>query len=158
MRISALGAACLLVLGLAGLSGALYYDQAHITEWTRFSPSANAMNGPAEVLTAQVFTLVGAIAAGFGALVAGGSALLAVIGPVVGRWALRLVSVVLLVLMLLVAAALTVGALTGDEPAAVIDTPVWLLSAELAALALAVVGAGVATTKLWSFTAESSSR
>ncbi|GGM33326.1 hypothetical protein ACFFX1_33470 [Dactylosporangium sucinum] len=152
MRISALSGASLLVLGLAGLAGALYYDQAHAAEWTTYAEHANAINGPAEALTAQVFTLIGAIAAGFGAVISGGSAILAAVGGRIGHWMLRVAAVLILVLLLLVAAALAVGALTGDEPAAIIDTPGWLLTAEIGALMVAVLGAGMTTVNLWRFT------
>ncbi|WP_238008771.1 hypothetical protein KZZ52_02855 [Dactylosporangium sp. AC04546] len=151
MRTSALGVS-LLVLGLAGLSGALYYDQAHAGEWTSYAEHANAINGPAEALTAQVFTLIGAIAAGFGAAIAGGTAILAAFGGRIGHWMLRVTTVLILVLLLLVAAALGVGGLTGDEPAAIIDTPGWLLTAEIGGLALAVLGSGMTTANLWTFT------
>src|SRR5258706_5168412 len=103
MRLSALGGACVLVLGLAVLSGTLYYDQAHAAEWTHFAASSNMMNGPAEALTAQIFTLIGAIASGFGALVGAGSALLSLTNRPVGHWTLRMTSVILLVLLLLCA-------------------------------------------------------
>jgi hypothetical protein len=154
MRLSALGGSCLLVLGLAVLSGALYYDQAHAAEWTQFAPSSNMMNAPAEAMTAQIFTLTGAIASGFAAVIAAGSALISVTGRAIGHWTLRLTSVLLLVLLLLISAALLVGAFTAGEPAAIISTPPWLLTAECAALALAIFGAGVATVQLWRFVPE----
>src|SRR5258706_5596499 len=124
MRLSALGGACVLVLGLAVLSGALYYDQAHSAQWTHFAPSSNMMNGPAEAMTAQIFTLIGAIASGFAALIAACSALISLTSRAVGHWTLRLTSVLLLVLLLLVSAALLVRAFTGHAAAAVLSTPI----------------------------------
>ncbi|MER7004696.1 hypothetical protein ABT297_16835 [Dactylosporangium sp. NPDC000555] len=155
MRRSALGGACVLAVGLAALAAGLYYDQAHLMQWTHFAQSSDLTRGPVEAETARIFTLLGAITAAFAAAIAGGSVVLAVLPGRTGVWVLRLTSVLLLVLMLLVAAALLVGSLTGDAPVAIIDTPWWLLTAEWSALALAVAGAGTATTQLWRFVPES---
>jgi hypothetical protein len=152
MRISALGGACFLAAGLAALAAGLYYDQLHLYEWTHFAQSSNLTRGPVEAQTAKIFTLLGAIASAFGAVVAAGSVLLARLGGRTGGWVLRLTSVLLLVLMLLVAVVIAIGSFTGDDPVAIIDTPLWLLAAEWAALAVAILGAGVATVELWRFT------
>ncbi|MFI5906164.1 hypothetical protein [Dactylosporangium sp. NPDC051541] len=151
MRISALTGACVLAISLAVLAAGLYYDQAHVYEWTRFAASSNLTKGPVEAQTAKIFTLVGAIASAFGASVAAGGALLARLGGRTGVWVLRLTSVLLLVLMLLVAVVLVVGSLTGEDPVAIIETPGWLLTAEWGALLLAVVGAGISVADLWRF-------
>jgi hypothetical protein len=151
MRISALGGACLLAAGLAALAAALYYDQAHLVQWTHFAPSSNLTRGPVEAETARIFTLLGAILSAFAAAISAGTAVLARLGGRTGQWLLRLTAVVLLVLMLLVAVVLIVGSFTGEEPVAIIDTPWWLLGAEWGALLLAVVGAAVATVELWRF-------
>ncbi|MGI5246837.1 hypothetical protein [Dactylosporangium sp. CA-139066] len=155
MRISALGGACVLVVGLAALAAGLYYDQAHLVQWTHFAQTSNLTQGPTEVETARIFTLLGAIASGFGAAVAAGSTLLARLGGRTGQWVLRLIAVLLLVVMLLIAVAVIVGSFTGDDPVAVIETPWWLLTAEWGALVLAVLGAGTATAQLWRFVPES---
>ena len=143
--------ACVLAVGLAALAAGLYYDQAHVYEWTHFAQSSNLTKGPVEAQTAKLFTLVGAIASAFGAAVAAGGALLARLGGRPGVWVLRLTSVLLLVSLLLVAVVLVVAAFTGEDPVAVIDTPVWLLTAEWGALLLAVVGAGASVADLWRF-------
>lgn len=155
MRISALGGAWLLVAGLAALGAALYYDQAHVAQWTHFAPASTLTQGPAEAETARIFTLIGAAASGAGAAIAAGSAVLAGLAGRVGRWVLRITAVLLLVLMLLIAAALIVGSFTGGAPVAIIDTPWWLLALEWLALAVAVLGAAAATGRLWGFTRES---
>ncbi|WP_327006713.1 hypothetical protein OHA72_05255 [Dactylosporangium sp. NBC_01737] len=152
MRTSALRGAWLLVLGLAALSGTLYYDQANIAVWTSYKPSSNAMNGPAEALTAQIFTLIGAFAAAaVGSLVLV-CALLFATGRKLGHWALRLTVVLTFVLLSLVAMVVVVASLTGDAPTALIDTPAWLLLAEWAAVGTALLGAGITTSTLWQFT------
>jgi hypothetical protein len=151
MRTSALRGAWLLLLGLAVLSGTLYYDQANIAGWTSYQPSSNAMNGPAEALTAQIFTLIGAFAAAAVASLVLVCALLFATGRRLGHWALRLIAVLAFVLIALVAVVVTVGSLTGAAPTAVIDTPVWLLLAEWAAVVVALLGAGITTTALWQF-------
>ncbi|WP_433055393.1 hypothetical protein [Dactylosporangium sp. CS-033363] len=151
MRISALGGACVLAAGLAALAAGLYYDQHHLYEWTHFAQSSNLTRGPVEAQTAKIFTLLGAIASAFGAVIAAGSVALARLGGRTGGWVLRLTSVLLLVLMLLVAVVIAIGSVTGEDPVAVIDTPLWLLAAEWAALAVAILGAGVATVQLWRF-------
>ncbi|GAB3868565.1 hypothetical protein ACFPIJ_24625 [Dactylosporangium cerinum] len=156
MRTSALRGAWLLVLGLAVLSGTLYYDQSNIAGWTRYEASSNMMNGPAEALTAQIFTLIGAFAAAAVASLVLVCALLFATGRRLGHWALRLTAVLAFVLIALVAAVVTVGSLTGEPPTAVIDTPVWLLLAEWAAVAVALLGAGITTATLWQFTPEAS--
>ncbi|MEV8513492.1 hypothetical protein [Dactylosporangium sp. NPDC051484] len=155
MRRSALGGACVLVVGLAALAAGLYYDQAHLTQWTHFAESSDLTRGPIEAETARIFTLLGAVTAAFAATIAGGSTVLAALTGRTGVWVLRLISVLLLVLMLLVTAALVVGSLTGDAPVAIIDTPWWLLATQWSALALAVAGAGTATTQLWRFVPDS---
>jgi hypothetical protein len=152
MRSSALRGAWLLVLGLAGLSGSLYYDQANIAAWTSYEASSNAMNGPAQALTAQIFTLIGAFAAAAVAVLVTVCALLFATGRRLGHWALRLTVVLTFVLLALVAMVVVVASLTGEAPTAVIDTPVWLLLAEWAAVAVALLGAGITTTTLWQFT------
>ncbi|GAA3274655.1 hypothetical protein Dvina_02705 [Dactylosporangium vinaceum] len=151
MRISALSGACVLAVGLAALAAGLYYDQAHVYEWTHFAQSSNLTKGPVEAQTAKIFTLVGAIASAFGAAVAAGGALLARLGGRAGLWVLRLVTVLLLVLMLLVTVVVVVGSFTGDAPVAVVETPGWLLAAEWGALLLAVAGAGASVADLWRF-------
>jgi hypothetical protein len=155
MRMSALGGACVLVLGLVALTAGLYYDQGHLAQWTHFAQTSNLTKGPTEYETARAFTLLGAIASGFAAATAAGSTLLARLGGRTGRWVLRLIAVLLLVVMLLVAMAVIVGSLTGDAPVAVIETPWWLLTAEWGALALAVLGAGTTTAQLWRFVPDS---
>jgi hypothetical protein len=151
MRISALGGACVLAAGLAALAAGLYYDQAHVTQWTHFAQTSNLTTGPVELETARIFTLLGAIASAFAATVAAGTAILARLGGRTGHWALRLISVLFLILLLLVTVVLVVASLTGADPVAVIETPLWLLTAEWAALVLAVLGAGIATVQLWRF-------
>lgn len=151
MRISALGGAWLLVLGLAALSGTLYYDQANIADWTSYRPSSNAMNGPAEALTAQIFTMIGAFASAAVASLVLVCALLFATGRKLGHWALRLTVVLTFVLLSLVAMVVVVEALTGDASVAVIDTPAWLLLAEWGAVAIALLGAGITTATLWQF-------
>src|SRR3954451_1987827 len=99
MRSSALRGAWLLVLGLAALSGTLYYDQLHIAEWTRYEASSNPMNGPAEALTAQIFTLIGAFASAAVASLVLVCGLLFATGRKLGHWALRIVSVLTFVLV-----------------------------------------------------------
>ena len=157
MRISALGGACVLVAGLAALAAGLYYDQGHLVQWTHFAPTAssNLTQGTTELETARIFTLIGAIASAFAAAVAAGSTLLARVGGRTGHWVLRLIAVLLLVVMLLIAVAVIVGSFTGEAPVAVIETPWWLLTAEWAAVVLAVLGAGTTTAQLWRFTPES---
>lgn len=154
MRISALGGAWLLVLGLAALSGTLYYDQANIAGWTSYQPSSNAMNGPAEALTAQIFTLIGAFASAAVASLVLVCALLFATGRKLGHWALRLTAVLAFVLLALVSVVVVVASLSGDTPTALIDTPWWLLLAEWAAVLLALLGAGITTSALWQFTPE----
>ncbi|MET7422228.1 hypothetical protein [Dactylosporangium sp. NPDC005555] len=154
MRISALRGAWLLVLGLAALSATLYYDQANIAAWTTYIASSNAMNGPAEALTAQIFTMVGAVASAAVAVLVTLCALLFATGRSVGHWALRLTVVLTFVLLSLVAMVVVVATLTGEPPTAVIDTPLWLLLAEWAAVVTALVGAGITTSTLWQFTPE----
>ncbi|MER7273343.1 hypothetical protein ABT369_02690 [Dactylosporangium sp. NPDC000244] len=151
MRISALAGACALAVGLAALAAGLYYDQTHLYEWTHFAQSSNLTRGPVEAQTAKIFTLIGAIASAFGATIAAGSTVMARLGGRTGRWMLRLVSVLLLVLMLLVAVVLVVASISGEPPVAIIETPWWLLTAEWAALGVAIVGAGTATAQLWRF-------
>lgn len=155
MRILALRGAWLLVLGLAALSGTLYYDQANLAAWTTYATSTNAMSGPAEALTAQIFTLIGAGASAVVAVLVTLCALLFATGKTVGHWALRLTAVLTLVLLALVAMVVVVASLTGDTPTALIDTPLWLVAAEWAAVALALLGAGIATSTLWQFGADS---
>jgi MFS family permease len=155
MRISALGGACVLVAGLAALAAGLYYDQAHLVQWTHFAQTSNVTQGPTEVETARIFTLLGAIASAFAAAVAAGSTVLARLGGRTGHWVLRLIAVLLLVVMLLIAVAVIVGSFTGEAPVAVIETPWWLLTAEWAAVILAVLGAGTTTAQLWRFIPES---
>ena len=121
MRTSALRGAWLLVLGLAALSGTLYYDQANIAGWTSYQPSSNAMNGPAEALTAQIFTRIGAVGAAALAVLVALCALLFATGRVFGHWALRLTVVLTFVLVSLVAMVVVVASLTGEPPAALID-------------------------------------
>ena len=152
MRSSALRGAWLLVLGLAGLSGTLYYDQANIAAWTTYEASSNPMNGPAEALTAQIFTLIGAFASAAVASLVLVCALLFATGRRLGHWALRLTVVLTFVLLALVAMVVVVASLTGDAPAALIDTPMWLLLAEWGAVGLALLGAGITTATLWQFT------
>jgi hypothetical protein len=154
MRITALRGASGLVLGLAALAASLYYDQAHLVQWTHFAPTSDLTRGPIEVETARAFTLLGATTAAFAAGIAGGSAVLARLAGRVGAWVLRLTVALLLVLMLLIAAAIIVGSVTGDPPVAIIETPWWLLTAEWSALALAIAGAGGATAVLWRFAPE----
>ncbi|MDG6100779.1 hypothetical protein Daura_02420 [Dactylosporangium aurantiacum] len=151
MRTSALRGAWLLVLGLAALSGTLYYDQANIAGWTSYPASSNAMNGPAQALTAQIFTLVGAFAAAGVAVLVAVCALLFATGRRFGHWALRLTVVLTFVLLALVAVVVVVASLTSEPPAALIDTPVWLLLTEWAAVATALLGAGITTSTLWQF-------
>ncbi|HTJ36402.1 MAG TPA: hypothetical protein VL738_24560 [Dactylosporangium sp.] len=155
MRISALGGACVLVVGLAALAAGLYYDQAHLVHWTHFAQSSNLTKGPTEVETARIFTLLGAIASGFAAAIALGSTVLARLGGRTGQWVLRLIAVLLLVLMLLISVAVIVGSFTGDAPVAIIETPWWLLTAEWAAVVVAVLGAGTTTAQLWRFVPDS---
>ncbi|MEV6928792.1 hypothetical protein AB0M46_30475 [Dactylosporangium sp. NPDC051485] len=154
MRISALGGACALVVGLAALAAGLYYDQGHLVQWTHFAQTPNVTKGPTELETARVFNLLGSFASAFAALVAAGSTLLARLAGRSGEWVLRLTAVLLLVVLLLVAVAVGVGSFTGGDPVAIIDTPWWLLAAEWGALALAVVGAATATAQLWRFVPE----
>jgi hypothetical protein len=151
MRSSALRGAWLLVLGLAVLSGTLYYDQKNIAGWTTYAESSNAMNGPAEALTAQIFTLVGAVAAAAVAVLVTLCALLFATGRTVGHWALRLTAVLTLVLLSLVAMVVVVASLSGEPPSALIATPWWLLLAEWVAVTAALVGAAVTTSVLWSW-------
>jgi MFS family permease len=155
MRISALGGACVLVAGLAALAAGLYYDQAHLVQWTHFAQTSNVTQGPTEVETARIFTLLGAIASAFAAAVAAGSTVLARLGGRTGHWVLRLIAVLLLVVMLLIAVAVIAGSFTGEAPVAVIETPWWLLTAEWAAVVLAVLGAATTTAQLWRFVPES---
>ncbi|MEV4133901.1 hypothetical protein AB0J72_17250 [Dactylosporangium sp. NPDC049742] len=152
MRTSALRGAWLLVLGLAALSGTLYYDQANVAAWTSYVASTNAMSGPAEVFTAQIFTLIGALASASAASLVAVCALLFATGRTFGHWALRLTVVLTLVLLSLVAVVVVVATLTGDPPAAVIDTPIWLLAAEWLAVLTALAGAAITTSTLWGFT------
>jgi hypothetical protein len=151
MRTSALVGAGALVVGLAALAAGLYYDQAHLVQWTHFAQSSNLTKGPTEVETARVFNLLGSIAAGFGAVIALGSTLLGAFAGRAGHWLLRLTSVLLLVVLLLIAVAVAASSFTGDAPVAIIDTPWWLLTAEWSAVALAVTGGAVATAQLWRF-------
>lgn len=151
MRISALRGAWLLVLGLAALSGTLYYDQANIAGWTSYQPSSNAMNGPAEALTAQIFTLIGAVASAVVAVLVTLCALLFATGRTFGHWALRLTVVLTFVLLALVVMVVVVASLSGEAPTALIDTPGWLLLGEWAAVLTALVGAGITTSTLWQF-------
>ena len=110
------------------------------------------MTGPAEAFTAQIFTLIGAFAsAAFASLVLV-CALLFATGRRLGHWALRLTAVLTFVLIALVAMVVVVASLTGDAETALIDTPVWLLLAEWAAVATALLGAGITTSTLWQFT------
>ena len=101
-----------------GALGTLYYDQANIAGWTSYRPSSNAMNGPAEALTAQIFTLIGAFAAAAVASLVLVCALLFATGRKLGHWALRLIAVLTFVLLALIVVVVTVGSLTGDPPTA----------------------------------------
>ncbi|WP_432984542.1 hypothetical protein [Dactylosporangium sp. CA-233914] len=154
MRISALRGAYVLAAGLAALATGLYYDQAHVMQWTHFAQTSDLTRGPIEAETARIFTLLGAFASACAATIAAGSALMARLAGRTGDWVLRLTAAVLLVLLLLITVVLIVASFTGEAPVAVVQTPWWLLTAEWAALTVAVLGAGATTLRLWRFVPE----